>query len=79
MINLSKILTALYDNQTKVAEFLGINRGTLRCQIKDKNDFVVIGNKVYKEVSRINIDAINQDEIKRLELRKQFEMECNIR
>jgi len=78
MLNLEKIMQLVRGNQTKAAKFLGLNRGSFsRDYVKAGKDIVVIKGKVYKEVSKINIDAF--DEIEMMKLRDQFEMECNIR
>jgi len=78
MLNLEKIMQLVRGNQTKAAKFLGLNRGSFsREYVKPGKGIVVIKGKVYKEVSKINIDAF--DEIELMKLREQFEMECNIR
>lgn len=78
MLNLDKIMQLVSDNKTKAAKFLGLNRGSFsREYVKAGKDIIVHKGRVYKEVGRINIDALN--EIEQLKLREQFEMECNLR
>ena len=78
MLNLNKIMQLVQQNKTKAAKFLRLNRGSFsRDYVKADRDIIIHKGKVYKEVGRIDIDAL--DEIEQSKLREQFEMECNLR
>lgn len=70
LFNLDKLLQIVYGNQSKAARFLGLNRGTLRTDINDNTDIVVLNGKVYKEVGRADFRQLSETE--RLRLKEQL-------
>lgn len=65
-IGLDNLLAVTRGNQTKTAEYLRVNRGTLRRDIDKKVDYVVIDGKVYKQIGNINNKALTAKERKLL-------------
>lgn len=70
-MNLEKLMVIFRGNQTKLAKFLGINRGSLRTNMQDGNDYIVFNGKSYKQVGEIDWNQLTPEQ-KRI----HFENEC---
>lgn len=74
MINLEKLLIALRFNQSKVARFLGINRLTLRNDIKAERNYLIVDGVVYKSIGKARMYELS--EIEKLKIEEQYNREC---
>ena len=73
-MNLNKLMTYFRRNQSAVSRVLGVTRLTLRTDIRNGRNYIVVDGIVYKSIGKANTEHLH--ELDRLHLEEEFNREC---